>query len=195
MPTSTLTPAFAEQVAAELEMVATRDGTWSADGWALQSVDTGEGVLLRPAWGEPRLVISGLFPATDFTFRGGRPDITVAATRTPQDIAREIRRRLLPSYRPMLATVRAYNADREAEAAARRDVATRIAAQLPGSAISADYRRERTVAWDGGSSGPYRGGIAYVHSDATTVRIEARVSADLAVRIAELIAAADRTAT
>ena len=62
-------------------------------------------VFISNTWGgKHRIHLSGSFPQdVHFSYQELRPSITVADTATPERIAAEIKRRLLPEYLPLLA--------------------------------------------------------------------------------------------
>ncbi|MBA3470282.1 MAG: hypothetical protein H0T53_11640 [Herpetosiphonaceae bacterium] len=81
-----------------------------------------------------RLQIYGDFAAArDYRARGERHEITVSAERRPADIARDIARRLLPSYVTSLAKARAAQAAWEAKQARQEALAAELCALASGS--------------------------------------------------------------
>lgn len=62
-------------------------------------------IFVSNTWGgKGRIHLSGSFPHdVRFSYQEQRPTITVAETTTPERIAKEIQRRLLPEYLPLLA--------------------------------------------------------------------------------------------
>lgn len=62
-------------------------------------------IFVSNTWGgKGRIHLSGSFPQdAHFSYQEQRPSITVAETAAPERIAKEINRRLLPEYLPLLA--------------------------------------------------------------------------------------------
>lgn len=113
----------------------TRPGDWGTDSRFLLHRD-GYRVRLYAGAGDGRLHVAGLLPADT---GGVRPDtdgldgggITLAVTSTPQRVAAEITRRLLPALTAAFATYRLRLAELLAAEEARERAAGRIAA-IPG---------------------------------------------------------------
>ncbi len=95
-----------------------------------------------------RVEIVGAYPHSDYYFRTGEHvSITVAITRGPAVIAREITRRLLPVYTEVLDKIHAHIAKQAADHANRTQAAKRLAALIPGASIHDDGRHTTTVCW------------------------------------------------
>jgi hypothetical protein len=91
-----------------------------------------------------RLIISGAYPEGSSALYGVEyHEITVDATKSPDVIARDINRRLLPSYLPELATVTARLQDQKTAEASRAEATRRLGA-LPG--VSA-FRQDTSKAY------------------------------------------------
>lgn len=103
-------------------------------GWTLEAVDEHDSdrsyratlakgdakLFLRRAYGERRLRVSGSYPNGYHPY-GNNDEITVDPSRDAATIARDIERRILPTYLPKLAEIltnRAGNEKRKAEARA-----------------------------------------------------------------------------
>jgi hypothetical protein len=104
--------AHAHQIAAALGADWTarrRDDEWincatvtHADGRALK---------LRRMEDGARMVVTGVFPVTDYPYkRRETPKLTVALSRPAPETAEEITAEVMPTYETTLANVRAYNA-------------------------------------------------------------------------------------
>jgi len=95
-----------------------------------------------------RVEIVGAYPHSDYYFRTGEHvSITVAITRGPAVIAREITRRLLPVYTEVLGKIHAHIAKQAADHASRTQAAKRLAALIPGASIHDDGRHTTTIRW------------------------------------------------
>lgn len=109
----------------------------------------GRALFIRELWNaKGRWTIAGIYPespASDRFAGDGKPmpRITVAATRTPAAIAREITRRLLPAYETRLADVRAHIVRATDDAAERERVAALLCAALPGTRPVAQHSGTR----------------------------------------------------
>lgn len=116
----------------------------------------------------------------------GRHEIGVSESRGAQVIAREITRRLLPSYLEQLADVQARISRKNHAAEVRADVVANLARAFRGSVASnPDELRF------GHGSRDYYGSVTVRH-DATAVDLEMHgVSVDIARKIAALLAKAD----
>lgn len=79
-----------------------------------------------------RLTARGAIAAGD-SYHVENPSITVATSKAPHVIAREIARRLLPGYRAALATALENAAQRQARATATAALYERLAAYQPGA--------------------------------------------------------------
>ena len=149
--------ALAASIAAELGKL--RGETWTAGpGWhntqrRLHGPD--QAVLyVSTSYQEPgRIAAHGGYPSTTTTV--GREDITVAVSRGPAVIAREINRRLLPAYLARLAEVIKYNQTERADYEERGRVLGQVAGLLGGT-----YRQEP---YEPGKSGNYSGSVSLYH--------------------------------
>ncbi len=95
-----------------------------------------------------RVEIVGAYPHSDYYFRTGEHvSITVAISRGPVVISREITRRLLPVYTQVLGKVHAHIAKQAADHANRTRAARRLVALIPGASIHDDGRHATTVRW------------------------------------------------
>jgi len=137
-----------------------------------------------------RVEIGGIYPDSDFTLLGADyVRITVATRRGSAVIAREITRRLLPPYTEILAKVQAHIATQAADHTGRAQVATRLAAIIPGAAICDDGRHVTTVHWST-HDGPIGSGDIELCKAGTTATLEARgLPVASLERLAELLAA------
>jgi hypothetical protein len=91
-----------EHVAKELSVLTGRsDSNWRQH---IEGPDS-TAIFVSNTWGgKGRIHLSGSFPHdAHFGYQEQRPSITVADTATPERIAKEISRRLLPEYLPLLA--------------------------------------------------------------------------------------------
>jgi hypothetical protein len=80
-----------------------------------------------------RLYISGSLPqGCDWPYKADRPDITVAITKCATDVAKDITRRLLPRYAPILAKALEAKRDRDNFEAVRAALAAEVAAVVGG---------------------------------------------------------------
>ena len=139
---------------------------------------------LRPAGQPGRVVISGVFPPADHDWRPGRPHITVAIARGPTTVAAEITRRLLPHYTEALARVLDAIAVQQANHAAQRDRAARLAGLLPDARPHRAGRHRTEVRWYG--PGAVSGTVDLLYGDGATVNLQLdRVPFELAWRMLE----------
>lgn len=168
---TTTAPARIDGEGIALALMGVDDGVWSAlrdpDSWSERwELTADDGIGFR-FWFHPRenrIEIGRLWPwhaATKSYLLGWAPrdtergPITVAADKSPDVIARDVARRLLPGFRDALAKARA-----EADAKARRDNAEALARSLASNALAESglasavhdgYRDSRPrVCWDGG---------------------------------------------
>lgn len=141
---------------------------WLARGW-----DSGT---------KTRLVIHGDYPGTE-TFRHENHEITVAESRPPAAIAKEIERRLLPKYRDTLAEV-IERLDRQRQAQQARDVLAGHITEAVGPKVTqVGYDNDDKVSIGGKTFGHFR----LLHH-AQDVNIELYgVSPEVAVEIARLL--------
>lgn len=80
-----------------------------------------------------RLYIGGSFPdGANLPYKAERPSITVADTKSAQQIANDIIRRLLPPYVALLAIVLANKAQSDAFEAGRKTLAQQVAEVVEG---------------------------------------------------------------
>jgi hypothetical protein len=95
-----------------------------------------------------RVEIVGAYPHSDYYFRTGEHvSITVAVTRGPAVIAREITRRLLPVYTEVLDRIHGHIAKQATDHANCTRAAKQLAALIPGASIHDDGRHTTTVRW------------------------------------------------
>lgn len=144
-------------------------------------------LYLRGVWNDAgRLQVSGGYPQNH-----GRPQvysITVARTRGATVIAREITRRLLPSYLKTLAEVIA-DIERDRQAAERRAYnAGELAKLIPGATVRDDPRSgsyNTEVRWyDSGTTGRGYGELQLsYHGDGVSVLEIRSISVETAERI------------
>jgi hypothetical protein len=123
--------------------------------------------------GQPaRIGVMDTYPPSDYHHRADeRPHITVRADRGPAILAREITRRLLPTYENALAAVHAHLAKQASDTTTRIAVAARLAAHLPGADIQHDDRHHRAlIHWYSGNRDTGRGRIE-LDQDATTTSL------------------------
>jgi hypothetical protein len=109
----------------------------------------GRGLYLhRQHNNECRVEIVGAYPHSDYYFREGEHvSITVAITRGPAVISREITRRLLPVYTQVLGKIHAHIAKQTTDHANRTRAARRLAALIPDASIHDDGHHATTVRW------------------------------------------------
>lgn len=153
---------------------------WIARGW-----DAGT---------KTRLIIHGDYPGTE-SYRVENHEITVAETRPPAAIAKEIERRLLPKYRETLATrLQQLQSDADARAA-REAFADRIIEATGGLAQRRETHRgrpdpDRTEVFvpsnAGGNDHGYGTFTPFHRADRVTIELH-NVPADVAVEIARVI--------
>jgi hypothetical protein len=109
----------------------------------------GRGLYLhRQHNNDSRVEIVGAYPHSDYHFRTGeRVSITVAITRGPAVISREITRRLLPVYTEVLSKIHAHITKQTTDHANRTRAARRLAALIPDASIHNDGHHATTVRW------------------------------------------------
>jgi hypothetical protein len=172
---------LAQAVAENLE------GTWSrrppkkqANGYDQvgEYIDGPDGATLwlHRFWrDESRIVVSGDWPRT----AGGQlpkryseklPSITVADSRSPQAIARDITRRFLPDYQAKLAEFRQRVADDNAYHKAVADLSARMAKALGLEVTDMKTQREGQLRLYGALSGDAWGDIE-VSRDSVTLKL------------------------
>lgn len=168
-------------------------------------------ILLHLAWSGSRIEISGspMVQPLNGAATMYAPSITVSSARQPLDIAREIRRRLLPKYSEAEAHNRERRAQDEADLARREAQATSherelVAAGIPANGPEAERRRNEDIVRRSGqppwkdnrreitttfSLGPnIRDGHGRITADGNRARMELTVPADLADAIVRTIA-------
>jgi len=185
---------------AELDFIGTEIvvalGTWTVDHeWAKEyrhniMADGPEGmrICIEPGRKAGRLAIHGTYPYIPGRHAGTRlkrVEITVAASRGPDAIAREIERRVLPEYRKILAGYHAELGEEE-EMRRRRDAfAAKILRIAPGATATHDQSASYA---DFG-----QGKNARIGYRADSVNLELRwLPPDVALRIIEIAAKAPR---
>jgi hypothetical protein len=123
------------------------------DGWCDAASDGYGGAYLRQG-ADPdaprlhltvaagRVVIAGSYPDCRYPlpYHVKQLEITVAASREPGAIAKEITRRLLPAYLPALAKVIAEDLERRRDDERRHQAAARLAAVIPRARIRDDAK-------------------------------------------------------
>jgi hypothetical protein len=118
------------------------------------------GVMVGSWSAKGRVSIAGMWPkfADGPTYWSSREraEITCAATRTPEAIAREIQRRLIPGYDHEYAIARAYVDRHNANVHDAKAVAARIAAVVGGHPSTDATRRGDGVHIHGGPDAVYR---------------------------------------
>lgn len=181
----------AEILALGRQVVAHMEPGWSAgtvDEWfgaGLHGPDNALVWLSKPSSKPGYVHASGNFPETRKTLRT-RPSVNVRADRGPAVIAREITRRLLPAYLPLLAEVVEYNATEDYERSSRKTVVDKFGALFPGSHSSdigyTGYGRRGVLGGAGGI------GTVEATGDGSNVTLNVRVPADVAMQILELVA-------
>lgn len=176
------------------------------DGWsAADSGDSYRGALAGPdgmrIWvrtenyrvaSRGRLFFSGSFEGLhDHTWRLDRTEISVTCTKTPAQVAHDLRRRLIPVYREALATARKQKAESDGEDAARDALAAEIAGALgPGAENSGTghhQHRDRAHVRVGRYGEPVDA-VFKVPKGEYAVDVEIRVSKALAVKLAAVLA-------
>lgn len=128
------------QVAEELSRVTgetwTRTARLEDENWRAEISGPGEQKLfLSNTWGgKGRLYISGSFPdGVELPYKAERPSITVAETKNPEQIAKDVVRRLLPPYVTLLAVVLDRKAKAEEFEAGRKRLAAEVAIVVNGN--------------------------------------------------------------
>ncbi len=145
-----------------------------------------------------RVEIVGAYPHSDYHFRTGEHvSITVAITRGPAVISREITRRLLPACTQVLGKIHAHIAKQTADHANRTRAAKRLAALIPGASIHDDGRHTTTVRWYADDE-PIGYGHIELGAAGTTGTFQARslplaTVARLATTLADLLVGGDQT--
>jgi hypothetical protein len=127
----------APQIAAALGPDWTVNASTDTPGAHIAHPD-GRRLFLRVPWNAPgRLAISGVYPPVDSVYgRDADPvQITVGLTRPAEAVAREITRRLLPAYEPLLAHAVAQTQRRDGEQAQRGRAAEQLCQALPGTRL------------------------------------------------------------
>jgi hypothetical protein len=126
----------APQIAAALGPDWAVDVTADTPGVHIAHRDGRRLLFLRVPYNAPgRLAISGVYPPVDSVYgRDADPvQITVGVDRPAEAVAREITRRLLPGYEPLLAQAVEQAQQRAAEAAQRDHAVERLCQALPGT--------------------------------------------------------------
>lgn len=181
---------LARQVADQLGW--TVDGDWDCYGAVI--ANGGMGLHLQEPHGRPGYVkVVGRYPPTSYYFRRGERDsIGVRADRGPQVIAREIRRRLLPTYVATLAKVREHEAEEAADAAARSRFAGYVTGLFPPGAVCMPghcQSKTRTEVLIRGRGDDVSGGWVKSSGDGQTVDLDLdRIPAAVALRMLEALA-------
>ncbi len=177
--------ALATEVASTLGYTVDNDSTF--DGYRGIYLDgpDGERLFFAPDWrNEKRLEVSGVYPReANNVIRVAHLNIGVGRDRGAAVIAREVTRRLLPTYTAELTRVREAVAAHGAAAAKRREAAVRIQEAFPAGQAS---WREDEVSVRTTNTGGW-GNIRVNHA-ADTVSLDLHnVPTDLAVKIGELM--------
>jgi len=173
-------------------------------GWAVSAGYRGDGSdarltadgvsvhLMTDSWGHrDRYVFSGDLPrdARDFLhYRATVPEITTAPTKTPAQIAADIRRRLLPGLVPLTALVLTAKAEHDAAETARGELAAELAALMGGTVYRPTHRQDgEPVAELGRYGDPLRVRVKTNHGGAGAT-FEIDCGADIARTLARAIA-------
>lgn len=130
---------IASRVAEELSKATgatwTRTARFGDEDWRAEVAGPGaQALFLSNTWGgRGRLYISGSFPnGVELPYKAERPSITVAENKTPDRIAADITRRLLPAYVALLITVLDKKAKAEEFEAGRQRLAAEVAIIVGG---------------------------------------------------------------
>lgn len=112
------------------------------------------------------------------------PTITVADTTAPAKIAREIQRRLLPGYWPLLATLRERKTSNDDYNNRRETLAAQLCSLIPGSSRPAHLNTDQ------GSRVylPHKAGYGTIDVSGSGAKFELNVGPEVAVELAKLIA-------
>jgi hypothetical protein len=140
-----------------------RDADWIAN------IGSQNGATIYVERSGDRLVVTGKFPrgedGCNFVPHDKRPRITVRASRSPESIAGDIRRRFLPEYLPLYDEAAAlWESHRRAEEQRRRELA--LLAEATGGTVVT----HNSVRWYGEHSGKVEvrhGGYATVEVSTT----------------------------
>jgi len=172
------------------------------DGWSVSDTqDSHRGQLAGPdgmriwvrteSWrtsARGRLFLSGSFDGLhDHTWKLDRTEISVTLGKTPRQVAADIRRRLLPTYREALDIARQRKADHDAAEAARDALGAEICAALgPGAENSGTghHGHRDHVHVRLGRYGDRVDAVFRVPNGEYGVEVEIRVHKDLAVGLA-----------
>ncbi len=135
----------------------------------------GRRLFLRRLWNnQGRVEISGHYPHSDYYFQPDeRIKITVAVAREPAAIAKEITRRLLPSYVEVLAKVQSHIAKRAADDTRRAETAARLAKLIPGASVHDDSHHSTTIRWYASGEEPIGYGRIELRHDGTSATFKA----------------------
>ncbi len=150
----------------------------------------GAGLFLRretyPTSAVGKVTVTGCFPRNSAYPSPDRGDASVTIARGPAVIAREIVRRLLPTYLPELERVRADINKDERAAAARAKLAAQLADILPGGSVGISFadRAARSTNVSVADFGSFR--VNY-GADKVTVKLHG-LPADVAVAVARALA-------
>jgi hypothetical protein len=155
---------------------------------------TGDGGItlhVESLYSDPgRVEISGVYPSTRME-RLARTTITVAASRGPKVIAREITSRLLPGYLTELARVVEFNVRQAHDTGLREALAGKLTGMFPGAFTrTTGWTLQGTEVVIPCDSGPSDGGTAGLSTGAATVHLDLRgVPQAVALRMLEILAA------
>jgi hypothetical protein len=176
------------------------------DGWsAVDSGDNYRGILAGPdgmriwvrtensAAARGRLFFSGSYEGLyDHVWQLDRTEISVTVSKTPAQVAADIKRRLIPKYREGIAEARRRKATHDAEEAERDALGAEITAALgPGAENSGTghHGHRNHVHVHFGRYGAPVDARFEVPTGDYGVKVEITVSKDLAVKLAAAIAA------
>jgi hypothetical protein len=188
--TSTTDYELAVKVAAELGGNARAHPGSDYEGTAVTI--TGDGGItlhVESLYSDPgRVEISGVYPSTRME-RLARTTITVAASRGPKVIAREITSRLLPGYLTELARVVEFNVRQAHDTGLREALAGKLTGMFPEAFTrTTGYTGQGTEVVIPREGGP--GGTIDLSTDATDVHLDLRgVPQAVALRMLEILAA------
>ena len=138
------------------------------------------GILYNDYQQKFKLYISVVFPCTkkrEFVYRSKSPSINVSETKTPEQIARDIEKRLLPAYLPELEKVLDY-----IQQADNRDQK-----RLENIQKMADYfevvpQNDIVYTYDQNTGVGYK-----IEANEDTVKFELKVSPEMAIKIFNLL--------